>query len=221
MALDPETSLAVGGAGALIGWFYLRSRLNSAMRKRQNLIRDDSIDLMGTYASIAVASSDMTTIFAEIDKQAQEEHARAALRFAQSGRTRSRPGPYDGEVYVGLHNMMTNAAQGLVRDGADVGNPDLLIAYAIYCNDDDMNDFLMQLRQATIQHRAVTSEQIEQQVRDLRALRIDQIRSTEASAQLKATVYLVFFNLIILFAVIMLPFIAPYIPQWLASQFGI
>jgi len=221
IALDAGTSLAVGGGGAVMGWFFLRSRLNSAMRKRQALIRDDSIDLMGTYASVSVASSDMTTIFAEIDKQSQEERERSRLRMVQSGRMRSRPGPYDGEVYVGLHNMMDNASQGLVREGADVENPDLLINYAIYCNDDDMNDFLMQLRQATIQHRSVTSEQIEQQVRELRLLRIDQIRSSEATQQLKATVYLVFFNLLILFAVIMLPFIAPFIPTWLHAQFGI
>jgi hypothetical protein len=221
LGFDFQTALLCGLAGAVIGWFYLRSTHSRALRARQDLIRDDAIDLMGTYASVAVSSSDMTTIFAEIDKQVREERERAKLRLAGNGRRRSRPGPYDGEVYLGLSNMMDNANQGLVNESGDMEHPDLIQTYAIYCNDYDMTNFLMQLRQAAIQHRAIKSDQIEQQVRELRLLRIDQIKSTEASQQLKATVFLVLFNLLILFAVILLPLVAPYIPLWFSGQLGV
>ena len=221
LGFDFQTALLCGLAGGVAGWFYLRSTHSRAIRSRQNKIRDDAIDLMGTYASVAVSSSDMTTIFAEIDKQVREERDRSKLRLAESGRRRSRPGPYDGDVYIGLSNMMDNANQGLVNESGDMDNPDLIQTYAIYCNDYDMTNFLMQLRQAAIQHRAIKSDQLEQQVRELRALRIDQVKATEAAQQLKATVFLVLFNLLILFAVILLPLVAPYIPTWISGQLGV
>ncbi len=221
LAFDFATSIGFGFGGAIMGWVFLRSRHNSAMRKRQNIIRDDAIDLMGNYASVSVATDDPTTIFSEIDKQTQEEHARAKARFLTSGKNKAMRGPYDGDVYIGLHNMIIGSDQGLVLEGADVDSPDLLQSYAIYCNDDDMTAFLMQLRQTIIQKRTIEADQLEQQVRDLRELRVDQIRSWEATQAIKAMVYLVFFNLLILFTVLMLPFIFPFITPWLHQQFGI
>ena len=219
--LDFTTALMVGGLGAVIGWFFLRSSHNGKIRGRSARIRDDTIDFMGTFASVAVWSRDISTIFQEMNNQVLEEKNRSQGRLAlnMTGRRR-RPGPYDTEVYRGLSAMVEKAATGIIRADASMNNPDPIQEFAIHCDDYDMTNFLMQLRQNYLNRSGVDPEQIEKQVKELRALRIDEIKASEASFQLKATVYLVFFNLLILFIVLMAPFVAPYLPQIISGQVG-
>lgn len=206
-------------AFAVIGWFYVPSRHNAAIRARRAAAHNDAVTFMGQYARTAMTTRDMPTILAEMNKYVLQERSRSAARAALRGANRRARGSYDSAVWMGLSSMMERGAQGLVREGATLEDPDLLQQYAIYCDDYDMSNFLVHLRNASIQHRSLDPRQLDAEVRELRTARIDEVKASVARVVMEATLYLVLFNLPILFAVILGPFLAPYLPALFSGNF--
>ena len=212
VGMDTTTTALVCAAGALAGWFYISSRHNAAMRRRRAAAHEDAVVFMGQYARTAMTSPDMPTIFAEMNRYVIEERRRFAARQLANPRRRYGTQPYDSAVWQGLVDMMARSSQGLVRDGATLEDPDILQQFVVFCDDPDMTTFLVHLRTASIQHRRLDPGQLDAEVRELRAARIDEARASWARLVNEATIYLVVFNLPILFGVILGPFLAPYLP---------
>jgi hypothetical protein len=201
---------------AVVGWFFIPSRHNAAIRGRRKAAHEDAVIFMGQYARTAMTTRDMPTILAEMNKYVLQERLRFAARAALRVNRRARSS-YDSAVWVGLSQMMERGAQGLVREGATLEDPDLLQQFAIYCDDYDMANFLVHLRNASIQHRSLDPKQLDAEVRELRAARIDEVKASWARLTTEATVFLVLFNLPVLFAVILGPFVAPYLPVFFSG----
>lgn len=216
---DLTTSGLFAAGFAMVGWFWIPSRHNAAIRARRKAAHEDAVIFMGQYARTAMTTRDMPTILAEMNKYVLQERSRFAARAGLRGSSRRAKGSYDSAVWVGLSQMMERGAQGLVREGATLEDPDLLQQFTVYCDDYDMANFLVHLRNASIQHRSLDAKQLDSEVRELRAARIDEVKASWARLTTMATVFLVLFNLPVLFAVILGPFIAPYIPVFLSGGF--
>jgi hypothetical protein len=215
--MDTTMTAIICVAAALGGWFYVPSRHNAAMRRRRAAAHEDAVVFMGQYARTAMTSPDMPTIFAEMNRYVIEERHRFAARQLANPRRRYGVQPYDSAIWQGLVDMMARSSQGLVRDGATLEDPDILQQFVVFCDDPDMTTFLVHLRTASIQHRRLDPGQLDAEVRELRAARIDEARASWARLVNEATIYLVVFNLPILFGVILGPFLSPYIPGLLGG----
>lgn len=215
------TAVIAGVVGMVVGIIYPRTLLSGRLKARSKAIRRDVLPFMSQYARTATLAKDMTLTFDTMKNlvDAEQSQFESRLRLPSANRRqlqrRRTESPYASDLWLGLQLMMRHASSGLFRAAADYDRPDPLIAYAIFVDDRDFSRFIDKLRQARSHDRNFSPDQLDLEVTNLQARRIQEVEQSFAAMVAKGTLYLILFNMPLLLAVALAPVVGP-----LLSVFG-
>ncbi len=207
--LDADMLVAMTLIGGVIGYFYPKARIGRVLKRRAAAIDEDVPAFIAQVGRVASAVDDHYQNFTAIYERVTAESLRAEARqtLLDELRTRRYGSPYASDLWTGFRAMM-DRHQELARAEADFDDPDPLLEFATWCDNDELTVFLLDQRQRRLADYRIDAAGVDAYVARLRRRRIEAVRRSLPRMQSEALVFLVLFCLPMLFAVMMVPILA-------------